>query len=454
MPEGHGHHRDRGAVHAAAGPGRGGRSAPARASQDEGIRLGRVDRRTRCPGPADGGAGRAACRGGRRPEAGMAPGGAGGPDPWRGGGGSGGWRRGPGQRGALTRVAVPVPPVLQPRGQRGRLGAVHSGALARYRVPARAADASEGGQPGRAGRGRGERALARLRVQGARRRRRAGLRPAGAVSAGRPPPGGAPAARARRWLSSDRGFGGPVLRYDRILPEFCRSCGSKVHLVSVAGPVGRTLVQRGACCGPQLLVYRSEFIERDGRRLLRPKLGIVVASQSQEGGNAGYSSTEPLGPIWLCRQCGRYSRAAGHCPECGPGRERAHERVHHGWVLLPLAAAWADLKATAGPADDDTAGTAADDVVGETDLAFLADVCSQLLPREQRQLGTPADVWALAKGWSTAEMNAFRSVAGLRGLELLFHCRQIAEAPHLTAGALNSPTAGVERCDGAGGERT
>jgi hypothetical protein len=259
---------------------------------------------------------------------------------------------------------------------------------------------------------------------------------------------------ARRWLSSDRGFGGPVLRYDRILPEFCRSCGTKVHLVSVAGPGSRTLVQRAACCGQQHLVYRSEFIERDGRRLLRPKLGIVVASQSQEGGNAGYSSIEPLGPIWLCRECGRYSRAAGHCPECGPGRERAHERVHHGWVLLPLAAAWADLKATAGPADDDTAGTAAGDVVRETDLAFLADVCSQLLPREQRQLGTPADVWALAKGWSTAEMNAFRSVAGLRGLELLFHCRQIAEAPHLTAGALKPLMAEVERCDGPGGERT
>jgi hypothetical protein len=259
---------------------------------------------------------------------------------------------------------------------------------------------------------------------------------------------------ARRWLSSDRGFGGPVLRYDRILPEFCRSCGTKVHLVSVAGPGSRTLVQRAACCGQQHLVYRSEFIERDGRRLLRPKLGSVVASQSQEGGNAGYSSTEPLGPIWLCRQCGRYSRAAGHCPECGPGRERAHERVHHGWVLLPLAAAWADLKATAGPADDDTAGTAAGDVVRERDLAFLADVCSQLLLREQRQLGTPADVWALAKGWSTAEMNAFRSLAGLRGLELLFHCRQIAEAPHLTAGALKSPMAEVERCDGPGGERT
>ena len=257
---------------------------------------------------------------------------------------------------------------------------------------------------------------------------------------------------ARRWLSSDRGFGGPVLRYDRILPEFCLNCGSKVHLVSVAAPSGRTLVQRAACCEQQHLVYRSEFIERDGRRLLRPKLGIVVASQSQEGGNAGYGSTEPLGPIWMCRQCGRYSRSAGHCPECGPGRDRAHERVHHGWVLLPLAGAWADLKATAGPGDDDTAGNGGG-VVGEADMRFLADVCSQLPPREQRQLGAPSDVWALAKGWSSAEMNAFRDLAGLRGLELLFQCRQIAEAPHLTAGALNSPAAAAGRCDGPEGER-
>jgi hypothetical protein len=266
---------------------------------------------------------------------------------------------------------------------------------------------------------------------------------------------------ARRWLSADRGFGGPVLRYDRILPEFCRNCGSKARMISVAGPTGRRLVQRAACCPQQHLVYRSEFIERDGRRLLRPKLGIVVASQSQEGGNAGYGSTEPLGPIWMCRQCGRYARSAGHCPECGPGPDRAHERVHHGWVLLPLAAAWADLKATAGPGDDDTAGPAAGAGVGDADLRFLADVCSKLPLREQRQLGTPGDVWALAKGWSSSDMNAFRDLAGLRGLELLFQCRQIAEAPHTLnspvaavkrAGALNSPAGAAERCDGPGGE--
>jgi hypothetical protein len=282
-------------------------------------------------------------------------------------------------------------------------------------------------------------------------------RAAAAGPAARPKPRGndvAASVLARRWLSSDRGFGGPVLRYDRILPEFCRSCGAKVHLVSAAGPGGRTLVQRAPCCGQQHLVYRSEFIERDGRRLLRPKLGIVVASQSQEGGNAGYGSTEPLGPIWLCRECGRYSRSAGHCPECGSGSERARERVHHGWVLLPLAAAWADLKATAGPDDDDTVAAAAGDVAGEA-LCFLADVCGQLAPGGQGQLTTPADVWALAKGWTSAEMNAFRSLAGLRGLELLFRCRQIAEAPHQTAGASHPAIAPqVKTCDDPGGERT
>lgn len=260
----------------------------------------------------------------------------------------------------------------------------------------------------------------------------------------------------RRWLSADRGCGGPVLRYDRILPEFCLTCGAKAALVSVAAPARRTLVQRAACCAQQRLVYRSEFIWRDGRRLLRPKLGIVVASQSPDGGNAGYSSTEPLGPIWMCRDCGRFSRSAGHCPECGPVSDREHERVHHGWVLLPLAAAWADLRVTAGPGDDDMAGTGADGVVGEADLRFLADVCSQLPLRKRRRFGTPADAWALAKGWSSAEMNAFKDLAGLRGLELLFQCRQIAEAPHLAAGTLHAPMAAVERCDegiGPGGER-
>jgi hypothetical protein len=232
---------------------------------------------------------------------------------------------------------------------------------------------------------------------------------------------------ARRWLYADRGFGGPVLRYDRILPEFCLRCGSKVRLTSVPGPAGRMVVRRAACCPQQQLVYQSEFIWRGGRRLLRPKLGLVVASQSDEGGNAGYGSTEPLGPIWVCRASGRYSCSGHYCPECGPGQDRMHERVHHGWVLLPLAGAWADLRATAGLDDLPTAGPPADDAVGHADLRFLADVCGQLPPGTQRQFEAPADAWALAKGWSSAEMNRFSDLAGLPGLELLLRCRRIAE---------------------------
>jgi len=235
---------------------------------------------------------------------------------------------------------------------------------------------------------------------------------------------------ARRWLDADRGFGGPVLRYDRILPEFCLGCGSKVRLTSAPGPAGRTLVRRAPCCSQQHLVYRSEFIWRGGRRLLRPKLGLVVAG---EAGCAGYGSTEPLGPVWVCRSTGRYSCSGCYCPECGPGQERGHERVHHGWVLLPLAGAWADLRATAGlddllvdgaPADH---GAPADNTVGQAELRFLADVCGQLPPGSQRQFEAPADAWALAKGWSSAEMNRFKDLAGLRGLELLLRCRRHAE---------------------------
>jgi hypothetical protein len=264
---------------------------------------------------------------------------------------------------------------------------------------------------------------------------------------------------ARRWLSADRGFGGPVLRYDRILPEFCLNCGAKVTLISVPGPAGRTVVQRVLCCAHPRLVYRSEFIWRDGRRLLRPKLGIVVASQAGDGGNAGYGSTEPLGPIWVCRASGRYLRAEGRCPGCGPGQDGVHEPAGHGWVLLPLAEAWADLRATAGLGDHPAAGHAADDAVGEADLRFLADICSQLPPGVQRHFVTPQDVWALAKGWSSAEMNAFTGLAERRGLELLLRCRQITEAQARAArtnGAGKSPapaTNGYEDGIGPGGKR-
>jgi hypothetical protein len=255
-------------------------------------------------------------------------------------------------------------------------------------------------------------------------------RAAAATDAARPrlrPNDVASSVLARRWLYADRGFGGPVLRYDRILPEFCLGCGSKARLTSVPGPAGRMLVRRATCCSHQQLVYRSEFIWRGGRRLLRPKLGLVVASQSEEAGNAGYASTEPLGPIWVCRTSGRYSCSGRYCPECGPGQEPGHERVHHGWVLLPLAGAWAELRATAG-LDDLPAAGSADDTVGDADLRFLADVCGRLPPGNQRQFEAPADAWALAKGWSAVEMNRFKDLAGLRGLELLLRCRQFAEA--------------------------
>jgi hypothetical protein len=185
----------------------------------------------------------------------------------------------------------------------------------------------------------------------------------------------------------------------------------------------------------------------------------VVASLQGEGGNAGYGSTEPLGPIFVCRKSGRYLRAGGCCPECGPGQNGVHEPVRHGWVLLPLADAWADLRATAGLGDHYAAGHAADDAVGQADLRFLADVCSQLPPGLQRHFDTPQDVWALAKGWSSAEMNAFKNLAERRGLKLVLRCKQIAEAQADAArnhGVGKSPAAainGYEDGIGPGGKR-
>jgi len=83
----------------------------------------------------------------------LGPGDARRPDPGRGGGrGRGRWRC-PGQRGAAAALAAPVPPILQPRDQRGPVIAHHHRALARDRIPARAAYRRAGRGPGRAGRG-------------------------------------------------------------------------------------------------------------------------------------------------------------------------------------------------------------------------------------------------------------------------------------------------------------
>lgn len=231
---------------------------------------------------------------------------------------------------------------------------------------------------------------------------------------------------ARRWLSGDRGFGGPVMLYDRILPEFCLQCGSKVRPVPVASATGQTIIQRTPCCGEQQLVYQSEFSWRSGKRVLKPKLGIIVIWPANEG-NSGYATTMPLGPLWICRRSGRYSLSERHCSsaECRSGVECTLEPVHHGWVLLPLSNAWADLKATGVSADDETVGSLAGGTLPQADLRFLEGIFSQLRPGHQYRFQTAADVWELAKGWSSAEMNSFMAVGKRHGLELLLRCKEI-----------------------------
>lgn len=259
---------------------------------------------------------------------------------------------------------------------------------------------------------------------------------------------------ARRWLPVDRGFGGPVMLYDRILPEFCLHCASKVRLVSTTNADGRTIIERADCCARQQLVYRSEFTQREGRRVLKPKLGIIVSYPDE--GNAGYTSTASLGPLWLCRRSGRYSLSGAYCPEsaCGPARGCALELVHHGWVLLPLSEAWADLKATSSGDDNQTLGALAASTVGVDDLRLLAELCSQLKPGQQYRFETPADVWALARGWGLTEMNGFMAIGKQRGLELLLRCKKIAqaqaEATGLDSNGLNSMPAAARNEKGTG----
>jgi hypothetical protein len=227
---------------------------------------------------------------------------------------------------------------------------------------------------------------------------------------------------ARRWLSADRGADGPVLLYDRILPEFCLRCGSKVRLVSRVTGTGRTQVERVCCASPQR-VYRSDFNERNGKRTPRPKLGIVIVG---EPGRAGYCSTRTLGPLWLCRVSGRYSRSRQYCPECGPSPGPEHDEVRHGWVWLPREQAWQDLKHTAQQAD--SAGEpAAEGTVTEADLRYLERIFAEVVPGTRPKFATPADVWVAAQDWSIEEMDRFRDLAGRPGLELLLRCKGIAQ---------------------------
>lgn len=225
---------------------------------------------------------------------------------------------------------------------------------------------------------------------------------------------------ARTWLSTDRGAGGPVLLYDRILPEYCLRCGNKIQLASHTTGAGRTQVVRMCCDDPER-VYRSDFTERNGRRLPRPKLGIVVVLRSDTPGRAGYCPTTPLGPLWLCRASGRYSCSRQYCPACGASPGQGHEPVPYGWVLLPHGQAWQDLKDTARPRPGVAGGQ-----VREADLRFLTEIFAELRPGPQPVFADPACVWAAARAFSLADMERFRELAGRRGLELLLRCKEMA----------------------------
>lgn len=230
---------------------------------------------------------------------------------------------------------------------------------------------------------------------------------------------------ARRWLSADRGAGGPILLYDRVLPEFCLRCGNKVALVSHATATGRVQVERICCANPQR-VYRSDFNERDGKRTPRPKLGIVVFWAAGLPDRAGYCSTGPLGPLWLCRASGRYSRSPQYCAECGPSPGPGHDPVRHGWVWLPREQAWRDLAGTAQQVDSAGEPTA-EGTVADADLRDLEGIFAEVVPGTRPTFATPADVWAAAQDWSIEEMERFRDLAGRPGLELLLRSKGIAE---------------------------
>jgi hypothetical protein len=226
---------------------------------------------------------------------------------------------------------------------------------------------------------------------------------------------------ARRWLQVSHSNEGPVLLYDRILPEFCVNCGRKVQVATTSSATGPVRVERLGCCDHPQRIYRSEFGQRAGQRVARPKLGIIVTSHE---GSAGYQSTEALGPLWLCDESGHYFLGPGHCPSCGANpADGHHDSVRHGWVLLPLADAWEALKRTAWQP-----GAAADlleaPMISAEDLQFLDQVISSLQLGPPGQLRSPADVWLIAREWSDSEIDEFREAAGERGLELLLRCKQ------------------------------
>lgn len=227
----------------------------------------------------------------------------------------------------------------------------------------------------------------------------------------------------RKWLATGHGLGGPVLRYDRILPEFCLNCLRRPEIRTIRDAGGHTRIERHCCTCPQL-VYQSEFSVRRGQQLLKPKLGLIVDSGD---GMSGYLPTDPLGPLWVCDISGRYSRSANYCPNpgCGQDTHGHHAGFKYGWVLLPLSKAWDDLRDTARP-EDALAVTESGHPLSESDLHWLREELIRLDPANRSRVRTPEDIWAAATSWSVDDVARFAQSAGDEGIELLMQCKRIA----------------------------
>ncbi len=228
---------------------------------------------------------------------------------------------------------------------------------------------------------------------------------------------------ARKWLCTQHGLGGPVLLYDRILPERCRTCGERPRVRSAHTEGGGTRINR-VCCRQPDLVYQCEIIERAGKPRLKPKLGLVLSSAE---GVSGYMTTEELGALWVCHVSGRYSRSGSYCPnpDCGSHPPGGHSSFTHGWVLVPLSGAWNDLETTAKQADAPVQ-VAPEHQISEADLRFLRTEIRRLRPADQLRLDTPEEIWAVAQTLSGDEVASFADLAGSRGAELILQCKEIA----------------------------
>jgi hypothetical protein len=229
---------------------------------------------------------------------------------------------------------------------------------------------------------------------------------------------------ARRWLHTDRGADGPSLLYDRLLPEFCHHCRRRAKLAKKGSGSGLTQVERVKCCDHPALVYRSEFSQRGGKSVIKPKLGLIVTSPTGAG---GYRSTEPLGPLRICNSSGRYYLTNNNCPECGVSAHLAqHPVVPYGWVLLPLAEAWADLRDPT-VASASTINPLTEPAVTAAELRYLEEVFGKV-QSEQPELDSAADAWRVVRNWSVAQVGQFCAITGDGGPDLLLRVKRAAEA--------------------------